>query len=624
MRNPDEFDAFYQGSRDRLLLQTYALTGDLPASRAAVRDSFAVAWHHWRKISRLEDPESWVRPHAWAHAQRRHTARLWHRDKALDAEVRATLDALGKLSTSQRKVLLLTQLTTESLSDMAREAGLPRHDAERELQTATAQFAIHRNVPSTTIRTLFEALREHVEPVTWPRATIIRRAGAARRRTHTAVGAVVAVAALAVTGVLVTDTGGVRPTLDRDQVTATGSEIAPPKATDPPPPPPPEVLPASSMLDEGEVRSTAPQRAWQIRKTTKNVGKRGIALPCMRQRYADPDGLAALVRTFKAEPAKGQAERSAIQTAEASASRKAARRAFTTTRGWFAECRDDRVQLLSTREVRGVGDAAVQLVLRSWQRPLSTTVVGLARTGQFTTATIETIDSETTPQARRSTRVLGTAVDNLCSTPGGGACADDRATVRARAPYPAGEFPASLGVIDLPPISGVDRPWVATPPLRARTNVAATSCDATSFTGRVDGAKFSHASTRSFLILKAKLPDVFGLTETQASLPAPSARALVTGVRTKLARCSDKELGTKVRRSVQLTDGKRELTVWHLTTELSDKKSLSVAMAIMRDGTSVAQLGFVPAQGATMRAHAFEALARRALERLARQQPPKR
>ena len=62
MRNPDDFDAFYKAARHRLLLQTYALTGDLPAARGAVRDAFVHAWHHWRKVSRLEDPESWVRP----------------------------------------------------------------------------------------------------------------------------------------------------------------------------------------------------------------------------------------------------------------------------------------------------------------------------------------------------------------------------------------------------------------------------------------------------------------------------------------------------------------------------------------------------------------------------------
>jgi DNA-directed RNA polymerase specialized sigma24 family protein len=184
MRNPDEFDAFYKDARDRLLLQTYALTGDLPASRSAVRDSFVVAWHHWRKVSRLDDPESWVGPPPPAPAPPRPTARLRHRDRGLGPEVRATLDALAKLPMTQRKTLLLTHLSSVSMADMAREVGLPRAEAERELQTATAQFAVHRDVATTSIRALFEPLREHIEFVRWPRSTIIRRAGPHRRPGH--------------------------------------------------------------------------------------------------------------------------------------------------------------------------------------------------------------------------------------------------------------------------------------------------------------------------------------------------------------------------------------------------------------------------------------------------------
>ena len=135
-----------QVARTALLQQTFALTGDLPASRSAVRDAFVAAWHHWRKVSRLEDPEAWVRPLAWRHAQRRHSARIFHRDRKLDPEIRATLDALAKLPLAQRKVLLLTQLTDASMADMAREVGLPLHEAEQRLQTATSQFAMNREV----------------------------------------------------------------------------------------------------------------------------------------------------------------------------------------------------------------------------------------------------------------------------------------------------------------------------------------------------------------------------------------------------------------------------------------------------------------------------------------------
>ncbi|MFC6345075.1 hypothetical protein ACFP8W_24040 [Nocardioides hankookensis] len=147
MTEPDEFDQFYKDVRTRLLLLTYCLTGDLPSSRAAVRDAFVVAWHHWRKVSRVEDPEAWVREHACRHAVRRHTAKLWHREKNLDPDVKATLDALGRLSMTQRRVLLVTELTSSSLTAMAREVGLPRTEAERELQTATSTFSLHREVP---------------------------------------------------------------------------------------------------------------------------------------------------------------------------------------------------------------------------------------------------------------------------------------------------------------------------------------------------------------------------------------------------------------------------------------------------------------------------------------------
>src|SRR5262245_40432184 len=143
MSDAERFDAFYAATRDRLLVLAFALTGDLAASRSAVRDTFIAAWHHWRRLKRLEDPESWVLPHVWSHAQRRHTARIWHRDRDLDPELKATLHALGKLPVSSRKALL-TQLNTAS----GQEAAL-----------------------------LLDPLTAYCAGQRWPRATIIRRAG---------------------------------------------------------------------------------------------------------------------------------------------------------------------------------------------------------------------------------------------------------------------------------------------------------------------------------------------------------------------------------------------------------------------------------------------------------------
>src|SRR3954453_76746 len=161
MSDPEQFDVFYAEARDRLLVQAFALTGDLPASRGAVRDSFIAAWHRWRKLRRLEDPESWVRPHALARAQRRPPARIFHRDRLLDPELRATLDALHKLPATSRKALVLAELSAASPALRAREVGLSGDEAERRLLDARVRFVALRGVPATQIRPTLQGLAVH-------------------------------------------------------------------------------------------------------------------------------------------------------------------------------------------------------------------------------------------------------------------------------------------------------------------------------------------------------------------------------------------------------------------------------------------------------------------------------
>ena len=320
MRNPDAFDEFYKETRERLLLQTYALTGDLGASRAAVRDAFVLAWHHWRKVSRLDNPENAVRPNAWRHAQRRHTARLWHRDKGLDPEVKEILDILGRLTMRQRKALLLTQLANVSIAQMAREIGLPLEEAEQELQDAVGEFTRIREVPTVGIRAAFEPLERATVDSRFPRPTIIRRAGAARRRTHTTVGAIAAVAVFLVSGALVTDAAGVRPSLDR---AAAGTD-----SSDTEEPAPELQLPDTTMVTATQLNSIFDHRSWTEGRTHANGEGSTDVLPCQREPYADPAGAEALVRTYSGTGVGPGS--SAVQMTEASTTPKAARRTYHT------------------------------------------------------------------------------------------------------------------------------------------------------------------------------------------------------------------------------------------------------------------------------------------------------
>ncbi|MDF1602334.1 hypothetical protein [Nocardioides sp. YIM 152315] len=609
MREPDEFDQFYRDVRTRLLLLTYCLTGDLPSSRAAVRDAFVVAWHHWRKVSRLEDPEAWVREHACRHAQRRHTAKLWHREKSIGPEVKATLDALAKLSMTPRRVLLVTELTSASLSAMAREVGLPRTEAERELQTATATFALQRGIPTTSVRGMLEAVGAHVENVRWPRATILRRAGATRRRTHTVIGVAATAAVMVVTGTLVTDADGVRPTLAGERIAGspTGAEEREPVA-----------LPEESLLDGDDVARTVAgsdvDRAWSVASTDDNSTGDGLVMTCQETRYAVPRNRpdAALVRVFDPGTSVRRSDRTAVvQAAEAAPTERAAGRAYDVAAHWFADCRDDRAQLLTTYAVPDVGDEAVVFELRTWGDPDARLLAGVARTGSFTTTTVARTPGDDGPRPRAVARLLSKGVDRLCELPEGGACSTGSSTKKS-SPVPVGVVPGMLAEVDLPPATRVRQPWVGTEPRRALDNAAATHCDNADFTG--DG--ITNNLTRTFLIPEAKLPSEFGLTETVATMRSKKAKEFVSDVRDRLASCSKKQMGTEVTRLREERRGDRELTVWRVTTEVTDEKSISFLMGVLRDGTAVAQVGFVPVKDVTIPSDDFLTLAERALDRL--------
>jgi hypothetical protein len=175
-----------------------------------------------------------------------------------------------------------------------------------------------------------------------------------------------------------------------------------------------------------------------------------------------------------------------------------------------------------------------------------------------------------------------------------------------------------LAEVDLPPVTGVERPWVGTEPRKALQNAAATNCDNTSFRARA----MRDNVTRTFLIPGTKLPAQFGLTETIGSLSEPKAKAFVAGVRKKLAACADKKMGTEVTRVRHVTGKHDDLSVWHVTTEISDDVSVNFLMGVVRHDTAVAQVGFVPAPKVTMAPGAFEALVERARVRLAAMSAP--
>lgn len=78
----EEFDAFYEHARERLVLQVAALGPGPAEARNHVQEAFVRAWMRWSYVSGLDDPESWVRRVArnralgrWRRARRALTGR---------------------------------------------------------------------------------------------------------------------------------------------------------------------------------------------------------------------------------------------------------------------------------------------------------------------------------------------------------------------------------------------------------------------------------------------------------------------------------------------------------------------------------------------------------------------
>ncbi len=603
MVREETFDSFYRATRRQVLHQAFALTGDLPAAQSAVRDAYVGAWQHWRKVSRLDDPLDWVRPRAWQLAQRRHTARIWHRNKGMSDAHKSVLDALSRRPVAQRRVLLLAELAGLDLAHTGRELGITRDVAEHNLRIAREGLAESLGTDAADVHDRLAGLDVLLDSASLPRGPIVRRAGRKRRQGHAVVGIVAASVVALASGAFAYQPDA--STADSDLKLVTPE--APATTADPAE----DAATAKNLLDQDQIRRLGLGQRWRVGTTSNNTSGDGINTVCQQNRFADPEGKAALVRTFAAG---GKPGRSAVQTVEVSKSAAKAAAAFRTTVGWYAGCRVGRLQVLNAYRVDNIGDEAQVLMVRVWKKPVTTMSVAVARTGLVTTSTVGTTVGASPPPASEITQSLADAVAMLCGRSGSDGCAK-RPTYRVVPPPPSGEERGILAVADLPPVGRIAQPWVGTKPVGARVNPSATTCD------RADFAKggASTTRTRTYLIPGAPLPARFGLSETYGVFPSSKAASrFLSDVRRKVGRCEDRDLATKVgREHRQSTKSPAlDLSSWDLQTEINDKQKVRFRLGFVRVGRSVAQLTFAPSERDDMTETSFHSLLVRTGDRL--------
>lgn len=605
----DGFDAFYRRTRTRLLVQTWALTGDRPAAVKAVRDAYVACAHHWAKVSLLDDAhadtggserEDWLRPIAWGRAQGRHTVPHFHRAAQIDEEATATLAAVASLSSLHRRVLLLSHLSTANLAQLAREVGLSGRRAERELHEAIARFATHRNVAPSEVQAAFEPLFADAVRQPWPDSNSLLRIGASRRVMHLSAGTVAVIAVCVGTGVAVSWNGQTNADLSQKHWNSVTPQTTIQVSGN-------SLLPISDFANLGNVTGTVGDGIQPKLPPAAAKSSAAHVLACLGGAGSGTDSHLAAWRTVGTSASSGwvtEAVRSSSDAGQANADYKA-------LLTWYDGCPSVRLQLQKAYVVKGVGDQAAIVQLHNFDNTGRTVLVGVAQTGSLTTIVGTSQHAAATPTALAGRLAALTA--HLCRSPGADTKNCVPKPVVTPGPLPKlSNHPGLLGTVDLPAVPGINQPWEATPVTVATRNLAATPCDRTSF------STIHGSVARVFLVPGAKLAANFGLSETMGTFSSiGAASAFNDAIKAKMDSCQKNDLGSHV--SLIPIPGLPTGTdafAWQIQIQTSANNSVTYDMAAISAGRSVAQLSFVPDQSYTISDQDFIDLVVRAAIRL--------
>ena len=584
-----DFDAFYTANWRPLLVQTLGVCGDLATARHALHHAFTDLWQHWPH-ARGENPKDFVRARAWQLSHWRTQGRV-RATKEISSGQREVLKALQKVPLNQRKALVLAGLTDLPMATIGRIVGEPVDRLESLFGQGLDRLGKDLDIDREEAAARLEGLSSLTKDAGLPAPPDLRRRARLRNVRRIAGGAVAAVGLTLASGYLVY----AEPTPAPIKAPNLGSAV-----TD------------AMLLTPTSMASLGDPAKWTIRSTTDNTEGDGLNSPCQKERFADPSGSKALVRrlTFSGTP-----KRKAVQTIEVSHSGLKAKAAYATVVGWFAGCREARMQLLSSHQVTGLGDEGLVLQFRAeGEKSTSNFAVSIARVGPITTWTSVVSSGSLGAGPKALTATLDAAVYKLCGSRLTTRCDLDPA-VEALPPPPSGEALGMLAVADLPAVGDITQPWAGTKAAPERVNPAATSCDNADFIG----AGATQSMTRTFLIPEATLADRFGLSETYGTFGSRAAATkFVDTVIASMNGCEDKQLSATLSDDTaqDASDYGSRWYSWRLDSEIKNGVSMRFLMGITQVGRNVAQVNFVPDGKATIDRATFEALVQRARDRL--------
>jgi DNA-directed RNA polymerase specialized sigma24 family protein len=610
MSGRDAFTAFYHESRDRLRVQVYAFCGDSEVAKRALADGYVSAAQHWRTAQR--DPDAWVRRSAFRAAghRRNRSSEPWYaRAQRVPDEHRPLLAALADLPTRDRHLLIAHELAGLGVPAAARESGVGDGQAAGSLARSVAALrtaGIEPEQVSTALAGLGTAQPvEHVDAASRLKARGDRR----RRESWLLVAGVVVLAAAITVGSINAarrpDSPSHAPVASPPTSSATTATTSAPSA-----PPPPRVR-RTDLARVPQVNRLVASTTWSLDSTSADFGTSRPPDECLDAVPTSATAVHYWTRTFTA----GRIGITVHQALQVAGTARSARRAYEAQLTQFGTCSAGSHRVVTTKKVRGVGDAAELVTLQyAGDAAVRTERVAIGRTGSAVTTWV--VDEPHLLPVRTAplVRLLGSSVDKVCH-PAGGACAARPYRTVDTAPPPDPVAPGFLSTVDLPLFDGLSSPWVATRPADTSSNPSATECDRADFAG----AGAAAVKARSYVIPAARqLPDTFGMTETLGTFTSPKqADAFVSAVAASVAGCSNRQLTLGVSDTARLTSGPGGGYAWRIGLQTSSSTTLEFRVAVVRVGTHVAEVTFTPSSAYDVDPAGFAALAHRATQRLA-------
>lgn len=147
-----DLDELYVSSYRRLVVQLYALCGDLADAEDAVQEAFVIALRKRRDLDGVANPEAWLRTVAvnklrggWRHASvvRRYQPRVPGPQGSVEIgpEHVAIVTALAAVDPDQRRVVVLHHLADRGTAEIAAELGISEGTVKSRLSRARAKLA---------------------------------------------------------------------------------------------------------------------------------------------------------------------------------------------------------------------------------------------------------------------------------------------------------------------------------------------------------------------------------------------------------------------------------------------------------------------------------------------------